>query len=102
MRKFELFSALSRDEFARFADFTASPFFNKRNDLVILVNFLKDHHPDFDLSDEDIYRSVHGDDKFNLQVARNLISRLRELLVKFLTQLGVEKQNTFRDISLAY
>lgn len=102
MRKFELYSTLSKEEFARFADFVASPFFNKRNDLVLLVNFLKESYPEFDITDEDVYRSVHGDDKFNLQVARNLVSRLRELLIKFLTQLGIEKQETFREISLAY
>lgn len=102
MRKFELYSALSKEEFARFADFVGSPFFNKRNDLVTLVNFLKGHYPEFDLSDEDIYRSVHGEAEFNLQVARNLISRLRELLIRFLTQLGLEKQDTFQHISLAY
>lgn len=102
MRKFELFSTLSKNEFTRFVDFVSSPFFNKRNDLVILANFLKGHQPDFNITDEEIYRSIHGDDKFNLQVARNLISRLRELLIEFLTQLGLEKQDTFRNISLAY
>lgn len=102
MRKFELFGTLTKDEFIRFADFVGSPFFNKRNDLVVLVNYLRSHYPDFELTDEEIYRSVHGDDKFNLQVARNLISRLRELLVKYLTQLGIEKQETFRNMALAY
>jgi hypothetical protein len=101
MKQFELLSSFSKEEFKRFIEFANSPFFNKRKDLSILTESLYEKFPKVSMSDEEIYLKVYGTGKFNRQVTRNLLSRLGELLEKFLTQLGIEKEKTFSNVSLA-
>lgn len=43
----ELLKAFSKEELLEFQEFVASPYFNKNDDLVKLVNYLSEAGPDY-------------------------------------------------------
>lgn len=91
---YKLLSSLSKSEFDRFSEMVSSPFFNKRNDLVRFIDFLKKTFPDFSeetLDDKSVYKAVYGGKSFNKQVVKNLLNRMLAMCEKFFTQLGLEK-----------
>jgi hypothetical protein len=103
-KNFELLKTLNKAEFYRFADFINSPFYNKRSDMVKLMEYLCSVYPKLDeknLSEEVIYRKVYSEGSNNngkhyMQVTRNLMTRLGELLDKFLMVTGVESEADYR------
>lgn len=105
-----LLSALSKEEFDRFSDMVSSPFFNKRNDLIRFINFLKVCYPEFPedtVNDKAVYAAVYGEENtggsksFNLQVVKNLLNRMLQMCERFLAQLGLEKDESLRVTALA-
>lgn len=104
-KTFVILSRLSKEEMGRFKEYAGSSFFNKRTDIIKLVNYLEKVYPVFNeetVSGERIYKAVFGSRLFNPQVVRNLISRLQGLLEGFLMQLGFEKDSYLRTNALAY
>lgn len=83
----DILRTLSKEEYASFEKFTASPYFNSNNSIVRLVNELKIFHPDYDsdtLTEEYLYKKVFGKDKYSYSVMRNLMSLILQLCESFL------------------
>lgn len=97
-----LINSLKREELEKFADFINSPFFNKRADVLKFLGFIVKNHPIESFNKEKIYRLVYGEGKYNSQVVTNLFSRIQNLIRRFLTQLGLEKDNVARISAFSY
>lgn len=83
----DILRTFSKDEFASFEKFAASPYFNTNNSIVRLVNELKMFHPDYDseiLTEEYLYKKVFGKDKYSYSVMRNLMSLMLQQCESFL------------------
>lgn len=73
-------------ELQRFRQFVASPYFNKRSELLTLLDYLIRFWPDFDadkLTKAAAYRAVHGDKAYKDKQLRYLMSWLTQLVEQF-------------------
>lgn len=103
-KNFELLASLTKPEFQQFADFVNSPFYNKRTDMVKLMEYLCSIYPKLneDNLDEDvIYKKVYSGSKEKSsttakQVTRNLLTRLGELLEKYFIVTGLEHEKDYK------
>ena len=78
-----LLKALSPKELKLFRQFVESPFFNKRSDVVKLMDYWEKNYRNF--SKEIAYESIFLDKKFNTQNWHLLTSRLFKLGEQFLS-----------------
>lgn len=103
-KNFETLTELTKAEFYQFADLVNSPFYNKRSDMVKLMEYLCSIYPKLNeesLEEEVIYRRVYSDAKKDFsnnakQVTRNLLTRLGELLEKYLIVTGLERDKDYK------
>jgi hypothetical protein len=87
-------SKLAKEEWARFRQFVASPYFNQREELLILLDFLERYWPDFDsnqLTREVVYEAVFPSQQYEDKKLRYAMSWLYQLLEQFWL---VERQST--------
>ncbi|MEO8665376.1 MAG: hypothetical protein ABI462_07755 [Ignavibacteria bacterium] len=77
----------SKEEYKRFEDFIASPYFNKSKRFVSLTAILKKFHPDLDsktLTEEYVYGKIYGKNKFSYSLMKNLMAEYFKLCETFL------------------
>lgn len=79
-----LLSELSWEEMKDFDDFVSSPYFNKTKSCKIYFQIVKDHYPDFEISDEEILQSIHPEQLPAPYFLRDIRSKLVKLLLHFL------------------
>ncbi len=87
---------LSKEELKSFEDFVLSPYFNKKPSVVSLLKELKKFYPDFNneaLTKENIYSKLYKGKAFNDGVLRNQMSELYKLLLKFLGNEALNRDN---------
>ncbi|MEO8209578.1 MAG: hypothetical protein ABI840_03370 [bacterium] len=87
---------LSQSEFREFRDFIHSPIFNKNKKVKSLFDSLKDFYPEFKnkkLTDENIFKIIYQDEKYDYYKIKNIISDLFSLGKEFIAFLH------YRDIS---
>ena len=95
----EILRTFSKDEMARFDDFTASPYHNKKSNVTKLYRSLKKFAPDFPpekIAKEEIWKLVFPGKEYNYGIMKNLIYDLNKLAVKFL-ELEIHSQKTFEN-----
>ncbi|MDX1666547.1 MAG: hypothetical protein R3350_04935, partial [Saprospiraceae bacterium] len=88
-----LLSSFSASEMSRFCDFVASPFFNKREELLPMIDYLADLAPDFPeekVRKEVVFRAIFPDRKFDKKQMGYLMNYLSKLGEQFLGVSGCE------------
>lgn len=83
----KLLRTFSPAEMKKFRDFTASPFFNKNQNIIKLCDTLVKFHPGFEhknFTEDAVYAQVFGDEKFDYFRIRNVSSDLYNLALEFL------------------
>lgn len=83
----DILKTFSKDEFKRFEDFVASPYFNKSKSLASLVSSLKKFSPEFnseEMTEQYIYGKIFTNNKYSYSMMRNLMSELLQLCEKFI------------------
>ncbi len=83
---FRILALFSPEEYKKFGDFAASPYFNKLNNVTRLYAVLKKHHPEFRsnaLTKENIFGKIFPGEKYNDVKIRALFSYLFSLAEKF-------------------
>lgn len=101
---FKFLSTFSKSEFERFEDMIKSPYFNKRNDLVRFVGYLRECYPEMNdekLSYREVYKRVYGEGRENIQVVKNLFNRMLDLCERFIMQTEFETDDFTKTIALA-
>lgn len=89
-----ILKGLTKKELLRFEKFLLSPFYNNNKNLLLLFNYLKKYHPDFDsisLTKKNIYAHVFSKAKFSDEKLRKLFSDFYKLGEKYLVTLNLEK-----------
>ena len=82
-----LLKTFSEPEIKKFRDFVNSPFYNKNKNVVKLFASLEKFYPQYDstrLTDENIFKAVFGDIKYDYFKLRNISSDLYNLGLEFL------------------
>lgn len=82
-----LLGMFSEEEIKQFTLFISSPYFNKLKNICRLFDILKKYHPLYDsphISNENIFRKLFPEEKFNDSRIRSLFSYLYSLAGKFL------------------
>ncbi|MEP7147202.1 MAG: hypothetical protein ABI792_09365 [bacterium] len=77
----------SKEEYKRFQDFVASPYFNRSKRFVTLTTVLKKFLPQFNsemLTEEYVYGKLYGKNKFSYSLMKNLMSEYLKLCESFL------------------
>ncbi|MEQ8705524.1 MAG: hypothetical protein RIC19_16475 [Phaeodactylibacter sp.] len=77
---------LSAEETARFRDFVASPFYNKRAELLELLDYLMSFAPDFsyaELKKSDVFQAIFPEEPYDDKQLRYHLSWLNKLLEQF-------------------
>lgn len=96
MEKYKIIDVLrsfSKKDLRRFNEFVKSPFFNKNNNNVRLLDSLSKFHPAFSgrkLNTENIFREIFPGEAFNYKKLNNIISDLYLLAERFLIQTDFE------------
>lgn len=83
----EILRTFSKEELARFGDFTLSPYHNKKSNVTKLYKILRKLAPDFPadkIVKEVLWKSVFPGKTYNYGIMKNLIYDLNKLAVKFL------------------
>ncbi len=83
----QLLKTLTQAEFKKFKDFVNSPFYNKNKNVIALFDYLKKNYPDFsgnNVKDEDVFRKLFPDEKYDYFKLKNIISDLLALGKDFL------------------
>ena len=84
---FKLLSELPKNEFSRFGDFIASPYFNRLQKVTLLYDEIKKFYPSFSsrlLSSEMLFGRIFPGVKYNDMKMRVLYSQMFSLAEKFL------------------
>lgn len=98
-----LLRTLSRPEMYAFNDFVASPFFNKKEELVRMLAILTDEGqvlPDGSLAKEEVYRRLFPGQPYDDKHLRYLASDLSKLAEKFLAYRKQEEDPVQSDLHL--
>ncbi|MBK9332169.1 MAG: hypothetical protein IPM96_07140 [Ignavibacteria bacterium] len=96
----DIIKTFSPEEFKRFIDFTASPYFNNIKSITRLVKELSVHYPGFtsdELTEIFLYEKVYGKGKYSYSVMKNLMSELISLCEKFLVHDRITKDILRKD-----
>ncbi|MBX7041599.1 MAG: hypothetical protein K1X85_01750 [Ignavibacteria bacterium] len=99
---YAILRALERDEMRRFVDFVNSPYFNKNRSVARLLKEILRQAPDYperSLSNESLYAKIFGNEKFNNQVMKNMISKLTRLAMEFMYHLPRSNKEFYLKIS---
>lgn len=79
----------------RFYEYVCTPFFNKHQPTILLLEFLMQHAPDFDLDKikkEVVFRCIYPQKKFSEIQLNYVVSKLLNLLSEFLAYQEYETQ----------
>ncbi len=96
---FSLLKTLSGEEFHWFERYVKSSFFNKRKDLVVLVEIIKKYHPSYDsrnLIEESLFKKIYPKEKYDNKKLRYVLSDTSKLLEEFLIYTELEKESTYK------
>ncbi len=99
----QLIAALSKKELKRFRVYLQSPFFNKKQSIVQLFDFIHQFYPTYEhkkLNKLQAYSYIFPNQKYQEQTFRNLISDLYKLLEGFLLQQQLEQKSFFQQYFL--
>jgi len=86
-RLIQFLSSLNPSEFKNFRDFILSPVFNKNKFIKSLYDLLEMYYPEFDdtdLTEENLFKKLFGDSKYDYYKMKNLVSDLLSLGKDFL------------------
>lgn len=98
-----LLKSLSRSELSKFRDLVNSPYFNKNQNVMKLCEEVVKFYPGFDpaeCTEEGIFRSMFGKEKYNYFKIKNIVSDLYQLSITFLKLIALEKRGINNDIDL--
>ncbi len=100
---FDVLCTLDENEYRRFGEFVASPFFNKSRVLIKLHSVYGKFHPIFkgeNFTKEDIFKKLQPGKRYNEAVLRNYNSDMLALAEKFLSQLNINRssQNHYKHL----
>ena len=90
-----MLSTFKAAEWRKFGDFLASPFFNKRADLLIFYNYLKSITPNFtqeNLKEALVFKKVYPNKPFNNRDLVYLNNYMLKKAERFLAELQLEKK----------
>lgn len=96
-----LLSTFNTAEWRRFGEYINSPFFNKKEELVLFYHYLRKIAPDFkekNLEKEVIFKKVFPEMSFNNRFLVHLNSSLLKLAEQFLAQMELEEMAQFENI----
>ncbi len=88
MKLIRLLKTFNTSEMRRFQEFVSSPYFNKNQNLILLLAFLKKHHPNYQHSKFNVknaYKFVFPKTDFKEGAISKLLSKLFKLVVEFFT-----------------
>lgn len=98
-----LLKTLSKSEIIKFRDFVNSPYFNKNQKVMKLCEEVVSYYPNFDSKDfneENIFKKMFGNEKYNYFKIKNIISDLYQLSVLFLKMIATDKKGIENEINL--
>lgn len=93
----ELLKALSKEELLEFQEFVASPYFNKNDDLVKLVNYLSEAGPDYPIDKikkEYVFGLLFPNIPFDKKRMSYLMNYLLKLGERFLAIRQIEQKDS--------
>ncbi len=96
----QVLRVLTKTEWKAFADFVASPYFNKNDKFVRFYKLLQPYFPHFELTEkekEKIYINTTESNSYNDAGYRNLCSDFLALLMEFIAQEALKVGNTVKD-----
>jgi len=99
----EILRTFSKNELTSLGDLAASPYFNKKSNVLKLCKALNKFAPEFPaekVTKEEMWKHVYPGKKYNYGIMKNLIYDLNKLVVKFL-ELEMYSKKTFdNDLNL--
>jgi|GEM_PF-1913883 len=96
----QVLRVLTKTEWKAFADFVASPYFNKNDKFVRFYKLLQPYFPHFELTEkekEKIYLTTTESKSYNDAGYRNLCSDFLALMMEFVAQEALKVGNTVKD-----
>ncbi|MGB4931672.1 MAG: hypothetical protein WBP43_16955, partial [Chitinophagales bacterium] len=96
----QVLRVLTKTEWKAFADFVASPYFNKNDKFVRFYKLLQPYFPHFELAEkekEKIYLTTTESKSYNDAGYRNLCSDFLALMMEFVAQESLKVGNTVKD-----
>ena len=91
-----LLKTFSKKELAKFNEFVKSPFFNKNDKIVNLLNNICRDYPFIEeggLQKENLYKKVFSGEKYNEEKLKNLVSDLYELAERFVVFISRDEKS---------
>jgi len=91
----QLLATLTKQELKQFRLYLCAPFFNKKQSILQLFDFIKRFHPEYThvkLEKKNIYSNIFPNQVYKEQTFRNLMSDSYKLLKGFLIQQRLSKQ----------
>lgn len=96
----KILSTFSSEEQKRFYDFVNSPFHNKNNKLIQLIDLLKDYHPSYEFDPGLVQKRIYPDSKTGKNNMKKLMSELLRVCESFLKCLRLEDESFQSEIIL--
>ncbi|MBE2217551.1 MAG: hypothetical protein IAE90_05070 [Ignavibacteria bacterium] len=99
----EILRTFSTAELASFGDFAASPYFNKKSNVLKLYECLKTFSPEYPaekIAKEEIWKKIFPGKKYNYGIMKNLIHDLNKLTVKFIEHEAYSQKPVENDLNL--
>ncbi|MCB9234619.1 MAG: hypothetical protein H6581_23385 [Bacteroidia bacterium] len=95
----QLLGLLDPGERKRFQDYLSSPFFNKREDALVLFQELESRFLNSEKggTDEEVFADVYRGQDFNYSKLINLKTLLQNLLLNFMAQVVFEQNSALRN-----
>ena len=93
----QIIRSLSKEEMKSLVDFTASPYFNKKQELVPFCKYLKDIYPNFtedNCSKQVIFQHLYSSQAYAEKKIGYLMSDMTMVLKKYLVQIQKDSLNT--------
>lgn len=101
----ELLRQLSKREFKRLELFFASPYFNRRAELVQLLNYLKKYAPEFDhkaLTKQKSFAAIHPDEKYSEKKMGYYLSFSVQLVEEFMAAEIYDQRSVYKQTLLLH
>lgn len=99
----KVLQTLSKNEIGKFRDFVSSPYFNKNQNVIRVNEAILEHFPGFDteqLTEENVFKKVFKDEKFDYFKIKNIISDLYQLSELYLQNISQKKKEIENEINL--
>jgi len=93
----QIIRCLNEEEIKSLVDFTASPFFNKKQELIPFSKYLRSLYPDFkaeDCSKIVIFNHLYPDQAFSVKKIGYIMSDMCKVLNIFLVQIEKDRDNS--------